>query len=69
MLGLTAKRYDEEKKAEIEPALLDKVYSHLKERKMASPPQIARDLNLKVSTVMEVLRELKRLDKVKLIRE
>lgn len=53
----------------IEPVLLDRVYSYLKERGMASPPQIGRDLNLKVSTVMEILKELKRLDKVTLIHE
>lgn len=70
------KKKEEELKAadpmnspKLEPVLLDKVYSYLKERKKASPPQIARDLNLKVSMVMEILKELKRRDKVTIIHE
>ena len=55
--------------SKLEPVLLDKVYSYLKERKKASPPQIARDLNLKVSMIMEILKELKRRDKVTIIHE
>ena len=72
----SAKKKEEELKAadpmnspKLEPVLLDRVYSYLKERKKASPPQIARDLNLKVSIVMEILKELKKFDKVTLIHE
>jgi len=48
-----------------EEALIDKVYNYLVERGKASPLQIAKDLSMKSSTVMQILIELKRRDKVK----
>jgi len=47
--------------------LVEKVYGYLRGQGKASPPQIAKALNLKVSTVMEVLEELRKCNRVKFV--
>jgi len=47
--------------------LIEEVYNYLKGRGKASPPQIAKALNLKVSTVMEALEELRKRNRVKFV--
>ena len=54
-------------KEELDPVLIDKVCNYLEEYKKAGLRQIAKDLNLENSTVIKILIELKKLDKVKLI--
>jgi len=61
------KRVEKKGKEELDPALIDKVYNYLEEHKKAGLRQIAKDLNLENSTVIKILIELKKLDKVKLI--
>jgi len=67
---LKAVKHPKKKEREkLEPALIDKVYDYLKEHEKAGVRQIAKDLNFENSTVIKILIELKRLDKVKLILE
>ena len=47
--------------------LVEEVYGYLKGQEKASPPQIARALNLKISTVMEALEELRKCNRVKFV--
>jgi len=47
--------------------LVEEVYGYLKRQRKASPPQIAKALNLKVSTVMEALEELRKRNRVKFV--
>ena len=47
--------------------LIEEVYGYLKGLGKASPPQIAKALNLKVSTVMEALEELRKRNRVKFV--
>jgi len=58
---------ESEKAAELDSALVSKVLNYLKEHGKASPPQIARDLNLKTSTIVRILMELKKSDRVRRI--
>jgi len=51
----------------LEDTVVNEVYNYLAERKKATTIQIAKDLNLKVLTVTQVLIELKRRDKIKCI--
>jgi len=47
--------------------IVEEVYGYLKGQEKASPPQIAKALNLKVSTVMEALEELRKCNRVKFV--
>jgi len=61
------KQARKEGKEELDQALIDEVYNYLEEHKKAGLRQIAKDLNLENSTVIKILIELKKLDRVKLI--
>jgi len=47
--------------------LVEEVYGYLKGQGKASPPRIAKALNLKVSTVIEALEELRKHNRVKFV--